>query len=436
MKIDKIQINGTTYDINGPATEDEYGLIKLGYTSDNKNYAVLADDSGRAYVYVPWINTIYTLGGLMGSSAKGSATQPIYWNGSSFVSTTYSLNKTVPSDAVFTDTTYNEATTTNAGLMSAADKSKLDGLQNYTLTAATANVLGGIKAVSHNGSATVESVSSTANRSYQIEVDSNGKAFVNVPWVASQGESSASAGFNSVSAGGSTISSSIQPDLYISSHGGTSITIDQGTSSLVDKSVVYIDVNPANNTQYGGIKIDTQSSVIDPTNGNYPVQLTSGTNSGFAYVSVPMQTLADLIGSSAIGSATSFIYWNGSSFATQPVPTSGGGSNEMIISVDPALSGTILQASSNILYRFTNPVSVLTIQLQQPSSSNTAVEYLFRFKTASSGVNIIFTDSQGQSSNILYPFDYVVNTNTEYEISVLYDGSKYLIRNCAYQSNS
>ena len=49
-------------------------------------------------------NTTYTLGGLMGSSAKGSATQPIYWTGSAFANTTYTLGKSVPSDAVFTDT--------------------------------------------------------------------------------------------------------------------------------------------------------------------------------------------------------------------------------------------------------------------------------------------------------------------------------------------
>ena len=42
--------------------------------------------------------------GLMGNTAKGSATQPIYWNGSAFVNTTYTLGKSVPSDAKFTDT--------------------------------------------------------------------------------------------------------------------------------------------------------------------------------------------------------------------------------------------------------------------------------------------------------------------------------------------
>ena len=50
---------------------------------------------------------------------------------------------------VTTDTTYSNATTSTAGLMSASDKSKLDGIQssanNYTLPVATTEVLGGVK---------------------------------------------------------------------------------------------------------------------------------------------------------------------------------------------------------------------------------------------------------------------------------------------------
>lgn len=48
-----------------------------------------------------------------------------------------------------TDTTYGAATTSAAGLMSASDKTKLDGIatgaNNYTLPAATASTLGGVK---------------------------------------------------------------------------------------------------------------------------------------------------------------------------------------------------------------------------------------------------------------------------------------------------
>lgn len=50
--------------------------------------------------------TTYTLAGLMGSTAKGSTTQPVYWTGTTWANTTYTLGASVPSDAKFTDTVY------------------------------------------------------------------------------------------------------------------------------------------------------------------------------------------------------------------------------------------------------------------------------------------------------------------------------------------
>ena len=116
----------------------------------------------------------------MGSSTIGGTTQPIYWNGSAFVNTSYTLGKSVPSNAKFTDTIYtlpladvlakggfragysnnyradhvkygvsvvSESNLSNyecayvgidtvshnyAGLMSTADKVKLDGIATFT----------------------------------------------------------------------------------------------------------------------------------------------------------------------------------------------------------------------------------------------------------------------------------------------------------------
>lgn len=39
------------------AASDTYGLIKIGYSASGKNYAVQLDANGKAYVYVPWTNT-------------------------------------------------------------------------------------------------------------------------------------------------------------------------------------------------------------------------------------------------------------------------------------------------------------------------------------------------------------------------------------------
>ena len=68
-----------------------------------------------------------------------------------------------------------EATDSSDGLMSATDKAKLDGIaanaNNYTLPTATTDTLGGIKTnYTNNG------------KNYKVDVDSNGNAYVNVPW--------------------------------------------------------------------------------------------------------------------------------------------------------------------------------------------------------------------------------------------------------------
>ena len=67
------------------------------------------------------------------------------------------------------------ATHTNDGVMSFTDKVKLDGIaanaNNYTLPTATTAALGGIKTnYTNNG------------KNYKVDVDSNGNAYVNVPW--------------------------------------------------------------------------------------------------------------------------------------------------------------------------------------------------------------------------------------------------------------
>ena len=74
--------------------------------------------------------TTYTLAGLMGSAAKGSATQPVYWNGSAWTNTTYTLGKSVPADAKFTDTVYTLPT---------ASSSTLGGIKLGTGLTATAD---------------------------------------------------------------------------------------------------------------------------------------------------------------------------------------------------------------------------------------------------------------------------------------------------------
>lgn len=74
--------------------------------------------------------TTYTLAGLMGSTAKGSATQPVYWNGTAWTNTTYTLGKSVPADAKFTDTVYSlpTASSTLGGVKTTSTVSATTGL--------------------------------------------------------------------------------------------------------------------------------------------------------------------------------------------------------------------------------------------------------------------------------------------------------------------
>lgn len=77
------------------------------------------------------------------------------------------------------------ATTSEDGLMSSEDKTKLDGLKNYTLPKATESTMGGIKLGGDNviSSTTVtEAATSVSSKIYAVQLNSAGKAVVNVPW--------------------------------------------------------------------------------------------------------------------------------------------------------------------------------------------------------------------------------------------------------------
>lgn len=74
--------------------------------------------------------------------------------------------------------TYSDATTSKAGLMSIADKLKLDGIaagaNKYSLSPAKTNALGGIK---------LGYTQNNQDKNYPVVLDSNHRAYVNVPWM-------------------------------------------------------------------------------------------------------------------------------------------------------------------------------------------------------------------------------------------------------------
>lgn len=76
------------------------------------------------------------------NTTYGSQTQPVYFTNGKPATCSYMLNKSVPSDAKFTDTTYSNATTSTAGLMSASDKSKLNNLTIASISMETLGLKG------------------------------------------------------------------------------------------------------------------------------------------------------------------------------------------------------------------------------------------------------------------------------------------------------
>lgn len=113
---------------------------------------------------------------------------------------------------------------------------------------------------------------------------------------------------------------------------------------------------------------------------------------------------------------------------------SGGGSSSAMTISQPPNDGN---AQPNILYNLGTLNSPKTITLGGALSSTTVAEYLFRFKTGTTSGHIVnFAIPSGSNIEILYPYDYILNLDTEYEVSILWDGTKLLVRNCAYQSNT
>lgn len=70
----------TTY---SKATNATLGLVKIGYTTNGKNYPVLLDSDGKMYVAVPWTDTKYNLPAATPNSIGGVKQGPKVANASS-----------------------------------------------------------------------------------------------------------------------------------------------------------------------------------------------------------------------------------------------------------------------------------------------------------------------------------------------------------------
>ncbi len=110
----------TSRTVNGKALSANITLsagdVGAAASSHSHNYAGSSSAGGSA-------NSAVKL-----DSSAGGTTQPVYFSSGKPVAIAYTIRKSVPSNAVFTDTTYNDATASARGLMTANDKQKLDAL--------------------------------------------------------------------------------------------------------------------------------------------------------------------------------------------------------------------------------------------------------------------------------------------------------------------
>lgn len=210
--------NGTQWDLVGDintnttyglATASNRGLVKVGYTENGKNYPVELSNE-QMYVSVPWTDTNTwkantkdqegyvakgngqankvwktDADGVPGWRADANTTYPNFVKSGTGAksglvpapSTTAGTSKYLREDGTWQtppNTTYGVATQSTNGLMTAADKKKLDGVVSganaYSLPLATSSVRGGVKTgYSSNG------------KNYPVQL-SNEQMYVNVPW--------------------------------------------------------------------------------------------------------------------------------------------------------------------------------------------------------------------------------------------------------------
>lgn len=162
-----VSVDNSTYLKSVPAATDtsvggikaeNIGTLQPGFTVNEQNQVI-----DRFTSTISPSNKIYPV--------------ELFYNGRAFVRVPWTD----------TNTTYPLASASANGLMSKDDKSKLDGLQNYTLQVASDNVLGGIKAVKTNktlGAAQLQdNITDITDRYYPVLMVNSDKACVNVPWI-------------------------------------------------------------------------------------------------------------------------------------------------------------------------------------------------------------------------------------------------------------
>ena len=164
----------------------------------------------------------------------------------------YTIAKSVPADAQFTDTTYSEATTSAAGLMSSSDKSKLNGIATGADVTSTATV----KAAGAfmKASDTADSISDGTSKVLMTAAERSKLSALPAGAQANQNA------FSNIKVGTKTMSATSTTDTFTMS-AGSGLTLTAGTKavtiaeSYVDSCIVASLDNVPSNLRNGGLII-------------------------------------------------------------------------------------------------------------------------------------------------------------------------------------
>jgi hypothetical protein len=226
--------------------------------------------------------------------------------------------RTITSSTGSNTTLPNVVAAGNSGLMTGADKTKLDGIatsaNNYSLPLATASVRGGIELFSNTDqSVAANSVTATAGRTYGLQLNSNDQGVVNVPWTdvnvsvgnlearLPQIDTAVTIGNGvTITAGGDFV---VTGDLTVN---GTQTVLNTETLT-VDDNVIVLNNNatgtPASN-QDAGIEVERGDSTNVQILWDESADRWSFTNNGSTYYNIPLTTEYDKYTSWTVGDGT------------------------------------------------------------------------------------------------------------------------------------
>ena len=366
----------------------------------------------------------------------------------------YTIGKSVPSDAVFTDTVYThpshtqvssglyKITTNSTGHITAATavvKADITALDipgsDTTYTVADHNTAGlimpwkyhssnatGPTAGSDTTAVAVNAITTTSNRYYAIEMDKSGRAFVNVPWTDNDTKYTLPKSTTSA-LGGVIVSNVLTTAVTLTSSNGSTSGRYYGVQMDKDGKVFVNVPWTDNDTKYtlpaatssalGGIKVGYTTS-----GKNYKVQLDGSNN---AYVNVPWENTTYSTKNLNVNGTDYAIYTSASTLPTVYAPTAAGTAGQILVSngsgapswqdcggkVKSTTASVAIGTSWGTLLSATNlgtlcdsTVGTYAIQIYGPSSIGYS-SGVFTWNSANSGdANEILLHRTGASTSI------------------------------------